>query len=59
MTVYRYIKQNDLSVGVMVIEGGLVRFVPPCPGNKQWDEFQSWLAQSPFNQPQDSWYQEK
>lgn len=35
----------------MIEEDGTVRFVPDDSANRDWQEYQAWLAADPENQP--------
>jgi len=55
MITYRYVRNNDLSVGVLKIHNGIISTVPNCMENKDWAIFMVWYNESPFNRPQEAW----
>lgn len=55
MTVYRYKVNNDLSVGALKIQDGMVSFMPNDSDNRDWAAFMEWYNSSLANRPQEAW----
>jgi len=44
MITYKYVQQDDLNIGILLTQDGVISCVPNAPGNFEWDQFQIWLA---------------
>lgn len=52
MTYKQYSERGELSPFIMKIDDSRITYIPNDPANRDWQQYQVWLAADPENQPE-------